>query len=126
MVEKCGFVKFFFRQNFLPYGTPDPFGRGAYNLQSISATRKKVVWFTRLALTRVKSIFYCKVLHYLLHHACNYNYVDKCFYTCSICMHRKYRQSSANFLICPIRLQSTNSNKRLVHAVLRITRDNFV
>ena len=28
--------------------TPDPFGRGAYNLQSISATRKKVVWFTRL------------------------------------------------------------------------------
>ena len=28
--------------------TPDPFGRGAYNLQSISATRRKVIWFTRL------------------------------------------------------------------------------
>ena len=30
--------------------TPDPFGGGAYNLQSISVTPKKVVWFTRLQL----------------------------------------------------------------------------
>ena len=28
--------------------TPDPFGGGAYNLQLISTTPKKVVWFTRL------------------------------------------------------------------------------
>ena len=34
--------------------TPDPFGRGAYNLQSISATRKKVVWFTRLSCVTSK------------------------------------------------------------------------
>ena len=42
-----------FREIYPTYGigiTPDPFGRGAYNLQSISATRKKVVWFTRLVL----------------------------------------------------------------------------
>ena len=30
--------------------TPDPFGGGAYNLQSISATPEKRVWGTRLAV----------------------------------------------------------------------------
>ena len=41
--------------------TPDPFGRGAYNLQSISATRKKVVWFTRL-LYCVLFVFFSPLL----------------------------------------------------------------